>query len=87
MGPMGVVVGGVLPQDPRQVSSTDDQHVIRALPRERPAHRRKEQPVSAPQLGALDLPTKHTQLVTQDKHLGLGLRGDSDQPRTRRMTA
>jgi transposase-like protein len=51
-----------------------------ALPREHPARRRKKQPVPATQLGALDLPTKHAQLVTQDQHLDFGLRGDSDHP-------
>src|ERR687891_3024191 len=51
-----------------------------ALPRQHPAYRREEQLVPATQLGALDLPTKHGELVAQDKHLGFGVRGDPSQP-------
>src|ERR671918_2920000 len=51
-----------------------------ALPRQHPAHSREEQLVPPTQLGALDLPTKHGELVAQDKHLGFGVRGDPAQP-------
>src|SRR6266508_238570 len=51
-----------------------------ALPRQHPAPRREEQPVPPTQLGALDLPAKHGELVAQDEHLGFGIRGYPARP-------
>src|SRR6266508_4138518 len=51
-----------------------------ALPRQHPAHRREEKLVPATQLGALDLPAKHGELVAQDEHFCFDIRGDPIQP-------